>query len=294
MRFHGLDLNYLATLEVLLVERNLTRAAERLNLTQPAISNALTKLREHFKDRLLVRRGRHMERTAFAEQLLPPLLNTLQQIRGVTTARPRFEPATESRAYRVVTSDFIATVLIGEAILQIAKLAPHVVVEHLPLTDESVGKLARGEADALICPDGPNALVGFAKRPLFSENFVCIAGKDNKTVGKSLSMEELHRRPRLIPPYRMYYPETLGLRPEGVPVLAMPFTAIPWFVARSDYIALVPERLAKLYESVIPIRRVRLTKPIASVTFVALCHPSNLVDSFKVWLLDQIERVAQS
>lgn len=70
MRFRGLDLNLLVTLEVLLVERNLTRAAERLNLGQPAISNALSKLREHFDDELLTRQGREMMRTVFAQQLV--------------------------------------------------------------------------------------------------------------------------------------------------------------------------------------------------------------------------------
>jgi LysR family nod box-dependent transcriptional activator len=293
MRFHGLDLNYLATLEVLLVERNLTRAAERLNLTQPAISNTLTKLRQHFGDQLLIRRGRIMERTAFSDHLLKPLQDALQEMRGIALARPQFDAATESRAYRIVASDYIATVLLTELILRIAKLAPHVIIDQLALTDDSIGKLARGEADALICPDGKQALVGFSKRVLFTETFVCIASKTNRQVGATLSIDELYRRPRVIPPYRIYFPDSNAGRTGTAPAITMPFSAIPWFVAKSEYVAVIPERLATLYGKLVALRRVRLTKPIPPVAFVAMCHPGTMVDSFKMWMLDQLEQAAK-
>jgi LysR family nod box-dependent transcriptional activator len=293
MRFQGLDLNHLIALEVLLIERNLTQAARRLHMTQPSVSNLLNRLREHFQDRLLSRRGRAMERTAFADKLLKPLQASLEQIRGVALARPRFDPQSETRAFRVLLSDYIATVLLSDLVLHLASCAPHVVIEPLSLSDESLGRFARGEADVLICPEGRGAVAGLPRRHLFTENFVCIARRGNRGVGTSLDPADLYRRPRVVPPYRIYLPEMAFEHVEEIPALTMPFSAIPWFVARSNHVAIVPERLAKLFLPHLPLRRVALTKPIQSVSFIAVCHPSTMTDTFKLWVLDQLEEVAR-
>lgn len=293
MRFRGLDLNLLVTLEVLLVERNLTRAAERLNLGQPAVSNALAKLREHFDDELLTRQGREMLRTVFAQQLIKPLQDTLQQIKGVAMARPGFDPSTAALTYRIVASDFISIVLIGQLILQVERRAPHVRIEVLPLTDDSIGKFSRGEADALIRPSGRIFIASTEQRELFTENFICIASRTNSEVGEEVTPEQLYSMKRAVPPYKTYWPTAATEGSSSGLSVPMPFSAIPWFVARSDYLAVVPERLAVLYEPAIALRRVRLTEPFPPVTFVAQSHSDGLRDPFKVWMLDQMAEAAR-
>jgi LysR family transcriptional regulator, nod-box dependent transcriptional activator len=294
MRFHGLDLNLLVTLDVLLVERNLTRASDRLNLTQPAVSNALTKLREHFDDDLLVRHGREMQRTPFAQQLFKPLQETLKQLRGVATARPRFDPLTAARTYQVVASDFVMTIFLGELILHLERFAPNVKLDHLPLNDDSIGKITRGEVDAIIWPFNPMALPVHVLRNLFTENFICIASKLNEGVGPVVKAEELFALKRLVPPYKTYWPNVRLEREVTGAVVPMPFSAMPWFVAKSDYVAMVPERLVIMYEQFLPLKRVRLETPLPPVAFSVQCHPDALGDPFKVWMLDQMERVAQT
>jgi LysR family nod box-dependent transcriptional activator len=293
MRFQGLDLNLLITLEVILVQRNLTKAADILSLTQPAVSNALTKLREHFGDELLQRHGRDMERTEFAQQLLKPLQDALLQMRRVVLAKPHFDAHTASRTYRVVASDFIATVLMGEFILRVARLAPNVTIELMPLNDDSIGKFSRGEADALILPDGRPTIPSFPKHFLFAETFVCIAGKHNSSVGGSLSADELQQRPRVVPPHRMYYPDGAGEQTFASDTIAMPFSSIPWFVAKSEYVAIIPHRLAAIFLSMLPIRLVALDKPPAEVAFIAQSHPSMSEDRFNLWMLEQLQLAAQ-
>jgi DNA-binding transcriptional LysR family regulator len=293
MRFQGLDLNHLIALEVLLLERNLTQASRRLHMTQPSVSNLLNRLREHFQDRLLSRRGRAMERTPFAEKLLKPLQASLEQIRSVAVSRPHFDPRSETRTFRLLLSDYIATVLLGDLVLRLASTAPNVVIETLSLSDESLGRFARGEADALICPEGKGAVAGLPRRHLFAENFICIARRGNRKVGSSLDPAQLHQLPRVVPPYRIYLPEIAPEHGAGVPALTMPFLAIPWFVARSDHIAIVPERLAKLFFPHLPLRRVALAKPIQSISFIAVCHPSTMTDPFKLWVLDQMQDLSR-
>jgi len=271
----------------------LTRAAERLNLGQPAISNALAKLREHFDDELLTRQGREMMRTVFAQQLIKPLQDTLQQIKGVAMARPGFDPSTAALAFKIVASDFISIVLLGPLILRVERSAPHVRIEILPLTDDSIGKFSRGEADAIIRPAGRIFVPSTEQRELFTENFICIAARSNADVGEEISTDELYTLKRAVPPYKTYWPTAAVVGDASGVAVPMPFSAIPWFVARSDYVAVVPERLAALYEPVLELKRIRLTTPFPSVIFVAQTHAEGLGDPFKLWMLDQIAQAAK-
>jgi LysR family transcriptional regulator, nod-box dependent transcriptional activator len=258
------------------------------------VSNLLNRLREHFNDRLLSRRGRTMERTEFADKLLKPLQASLEQIRGVALARPHFDPKSETRTFRVLLSDYIATVLLSDLVLHLAASAPHVVIEPMSLSDESLGRFARGDADVLICPEGKGAVAGLPRRHLFTENFVCIARQGNREIGTSIDPADLYRRPRVVPPYKIYLPENAFEHADAVPALTMPFSAIPWFVARSNHVAIVPERLATLFLPHLALRRVALTKPISSVSFIAVCHPSTMEDTFKLWVLTQLQDVARA
>lgn len=97
MRFKNLDLNLLVALDLLLKERNISRAAEKLHITQSAMSNALARLRDYFGDELLVQVGRRMELTPRAELLREPVRDILVRIESSVTATPRFDPAESDR-----------------------------------------------------------------------------------------------------------------------------------------------------------------------------------------------------
>jgi hypothetical protein len=95
------DLNLLVTLNALLAERNVTRAARRLGVTQPTVSGALARLREVFKDELLVRVGRRLEPTPLALRLVEPVQQAIQDLEGLHSLRDRFDPTTERRTFRI-------------------------------------------------------------------------------------------------------------------------------------------------------------------------------------------------
>ena len=101
MNLKNADLNLLVALDVLLTERNVTKAAERLSLGQPATSAALRRLRHMFHDPLLVRRGRAMELTPLAQALITPVREILQEIDGLLSIRPEFNPACDERSFSV-------------------------------------------------------------------------------------------------------------------------------------------------------------------------------------------------
>ncbi|MHC8320920.1 LysR family transcriptional regulator [Pseudomonas sp. GB2N2] len=129
MRYRRLDLNLLVALvalEALLSECSVSRAAERLCLGQSATSSALGRLREHFNDPLLVQVGRRLEPTALGLELLPKVHETLALAREIVDSPVNFEPASCTRHFTLVASDYVAGVLLPAVSLELARVAPGV------------------------------------------------------------------------------------------------------------------------------------------------------------------------
>src|SRR5437773_4043754 len=186
MHLGGLDLNLLMVLDALFVEKNVTRAGERIHLSQSATSGALSRLREYFKDDLLVPVGRRMVLTPLAEELAQPVRELLQHAEAVIRRTPVFSPESSERKFRIVMSDYIAIVLMTRALPQIQRSAPGITLQIMPLRTDA---LEQGDADLSIVPrqilakDHPFEV-------LFQDEFVCIACAKNKLIGKSLSLRD--------------------------------------------------------------------------------------------------------
>jgi DNA-binding transcriptional LysR family regulator len=149
VRFNKLDLNLLVALDVLLKERSVTRAAEVLNLSPSAVSNALAKLREYFEDELLVQIGRKMELTPRAESLQDAVRDLLLRIDSTIGAPAAFDPRGSDRMFRIFASDYTQMVL-GPALMTLAA-QQHATVrfEFAPQVSQPHRYLERGEADLL-------------------------------------------------------------------------------------------------------------------------------------------------
>lgn len=148
-----IDLNLLVVLDVLLQERSVSRAAERLHVTRSAVSHALGRLRELFGDELLVRDGRRMRPTLRAEGLAETLPRLLQQVTRTLEGPERFEPRSSRRVFRLGGPDFIAS-LLPHLLHDIGQKAPHVGVQLTPFSSSAVRELAEGRYDALVAPSG--------------------------------------------------------------------------------------------------------------------------------------------
>ena len=126
MNLGGLDLNLLVALDALLSERSVTRAAQRVGLSQPGMSNALGRLRRLFDDPLLVRQGATLVPTARAEALIGPVHEALELIRRALDVPAGFDPATDRRSFRLSCSDYSVLMLIGPLVRALAADAPGV------------------------------------------------------------------------------------------------------------------------------------------------------------------------
>ncbi len=189
MDLHLFDLNLLVALDALLTERNVTRAGNRLNLSQSAMSGALARLRHYFHDELLVPVGRQMALTPVAQELVEPVRDILLRIRGTLGSKPQFEPLTATRHISLAVSDYVAEILMADVLRRARREAPHMTFELRAVGRRATEDLESGELDFLISPEGYVS----ASHPtyvLFEDTYTCVAWAGNDAIGRSLTLEE--------------------------------------------------------------------------------------------------------
>ncbi|MGF1528601.1 MAG: LysR family transcriptional regulator [Candidatus Competibacterales bacterium] len=189
MDLSRVDLNLLVVFEALWLERSVTRAAMRLNLAQPSVSNALKRLRLLFDDELFVRTASHMEPTALAKATAPQVLATLQAIRHLLEANRPFDPATARQTFTIATGDYIETLFFAPLVQAIGRQAPGVDLRFLPLDKTRYqGELDRGLMDVVvgIFNQVPKR---FAVEALFEDHFVMVARRGHPALGHPLTPE---------------------------------------------------------------------------------------------------------
>lgn len=180
MTLRGFDLNLLPALNALLEERNVTRAAERLSLGQPALSAALARLRRHFDDPLLIREGNGYVLSSLAESLIEPVREAMNAVDRAATGQRIFTPATDARSFTIATSDYAALVFLRPLLAQLPHDAPHVRLSLIPITLGMGDALSRGALDLVILPvEQARELHGLPRKALFRDRFVLAADRDN-------------------------------------------------------------------------------------------------------------------
>ena len=189
MRFSGLDLNLLVALNALLEEKSVTRAADRLNTTQPAMSAALSKLREYFADELLTRAGREMVLTAQAECLQRPIAEVLAAVQHAMRTKPGFDPSVSDRVFRIMVSDYVASITLPPLLAVLQTLAPSVQIDLVPSDETMITKLERGEIDLAVAPerylsnDHPSSI-------LCEDEYVVVVDRNNPEVGDAITLDQ--------------------------------------------------------------------------------------------------------
>ena len=246
------DLNLMPVFLALMEERNVTRAAERLNLSQPSVSVQLAKLREVFKDPLLVPAQRGMRPTARADELREPLREALESLgRAVAPSKP-FDPAEATTTWRVAAADYAESAILLPALAAIRAAAPHTrlaVVEAVPL--RMARQLEQGEVD-LFFHTSVGAPAGLHRRVLFHERYV-LAGRAGHP--------RLKRRPTLAQFCALEHvvvslsgggfsgPTDEALAEKGLTrrvALSVPhFLFMISVLQTTDMVAMLPERLAR-------------------------------------------------
>lgn len=263
MRYKHFDLNLAVVLDALLAEQSVTKASQRLHLSQTTVSGALARLREYFGDELLIQVGKRMVPTTRGASLQQPVRRMLQDADAMLNAQPVFEPRAARRNFTLMLSDYVATVLLSRFVPILQTAAPHITLELLPHSTVPWESLDRGEVDFLIMPASfvhdshPSAM-------LFRDDFSCVVWDENEVMGDTISMEQYLRMGHVInrvgrnraPTFDEWFFKNYG-HARRVEMIAMDFNSVPQFVVGTPRIATMHSHLARHYARFLPIRMLK-------------------------------------
>ncbi len=292
------DLNLLVTLHALLTERNVTNAAKKLGLSQPAVSGALAKLRGSFGDELLVRVSRHLELTPFAQQLMDPLEQTLHGLEELLSLKSHFNPQREQRTFRIAARDYLAYLLIPPLTAALRGLAPDVVSSFSPLDAGSLQLLAEGRLDFVLLPETYQHQ--FPAELLFEDRWICAVSADHPDIGDTLSEEQYLSLEHLIfmpgPGKRVATRPNVSrtdLRRRAVASIES-LALMPLLLRGTTMVTLVPERMAQSVQDVADIRLLAPPHRLPPIRQTICWNPRRSNDPSHTWMRELIIDMART
>jgi LysR family transcriptional regulator, nod-box dependent transcriptional activator len=298
MRFKGFDLNLLVAIDVLLETRSVSRTAEKLHLSQPAVSAALNRIREYFNDDILVTRSKKMYPTALADTLQPRIRQALRGVDGLLTASSYFNPEESERTFRIVGSDYITAAILVPLVTRLAEIAPGIRIEILAPESDSFRMLEDGKIDLMLVPDiyvipdhpaellveEKHVIVGWNRNPLFKKKITSEIFFAQGHVAVLISRERAlafgDRELQRIEPTRR------------IEVMVPSFTMVPWLVRGTDRLAIMHERLFRPMSETFPISSAPLPFDFPLMREMMQYHQARSDDEGLTWLRQQLSEIA--
>ena len=254
MDLRQIDLNLLVIFNQLLLDRRVSTSAERLGLTQPAVSNALKRLRTLLNDELFVRTARGMEPTPYAMHLAEPVGNALSSLQNAFSQRDAFEPATSSRTFTLAMTDIGEIYFMPPLLDALARLAPHIKISTLRNTSGNLRvDMESGSVD-LALGLLPHLQTGFFQRRLFYQRYVCLFRQGHPMATNPISLEAYSAAAHVGVMAENTGHGEVDAQMERSGIKRQIRLVVPHFVAvghilqSTDLIATVPERFAQRCE----------------------------------------------
>jgi DNA-binding transcriptional LysR family regulator len=300
MALGGVDLNLLVVLEALLEEGNVTRAGVRVGMPQPAMSNALARLRRHYGDELLMRSGNGYTLTPLARSLLPSARESMRLIGDALSPGHAARPPAANRDFLIGLSDYSTAVLAEPLLRRVRELAPEVRVRvRSAATDVVVSDLALAQPDLLIGPPGALGSVGpigaraggAEPEVILRDRLVYVVDPANPRLRDGrLTTADLAALPHAVARLTDAGPAaaTAALERAGITATVVLTTAgwlpLPFLIAGTDLVAAIPERLARKLASTAGVTVIRPPFGSIEVTETAWWHPMRATDPALTWL----------
>jgi DNA-binding transcriptional LysR family regulator len=296
----AIDLNLLVAFEALLEQRSVTKAAEQLQIGQPAMSASLNRLRVLFEDKLFVRLGRQMQPTLRASALAPGILAALQQIRQTMTSSQVFDPTSSDRTFAIGSSDYTSFVLVPPLLEFSHQTAPSLNFQMIGFEKDSVGDLLEQGVIDVALGVFPNPPRQTQWEPIFEERFVGIARQGHPgirhgtmsletftglshalttlrrdttgEIDKALNQQSLERRIALTTPHMLI---------------------LPFAIASSDFVAAIPRRIALRLATVCNLTIFELPVKTKPWRVAMLWSALSGQDEANHWLRDGIKTISR-
>jgi len=286
--FDRIDWNLVPALHALLRERNVSQAARRLTISQPAASRALARLRRHFKDELLVRNGAGYALTPLAIRLLEPARDAVDSTRGLFGAARSFDPSETERHFVLAASEYGQGLFGGALLRRLSEQAPLATLEFRGM---------RGKPDDFFpTVDGwigpRDSRPGTPNSGLFTDRWVCVVDRHSDT--DALPLEAAHERRWVVPtapgdaggPWRQ---RLLGYGLElNIVVTTETFAAVPYLVAGTDHVGIVQAGLLERMGEETGVRPLELPWPMRPLSFTMWWHANRENDAAHEWFRSEV------
>ncbi|MEW5420655.1 LysR family transcriptional regulator [Amorphus sp. 3PC139-8] len=302
------NLNLLPIFAELLRCRNVTRAAERLNLTQSTVSGALRQLRDIFQDEILVQRGREMHLTEKARRLHPEV-ERLIELSSRLFQKEYFDPLTAQTNFHVATADYVSALMASRIARVLSREAPNVSLTLAPTPGSSIAGLRLGTLDLIICPNRRSNLeacgldegdTDFGCETFMHEEWVAIQWAEHSSVANEVTREEYFSRPHAI------YCRTDGrntieqdtLEEMGIhqtnQFFVPYFTLLPQMVVGTNLISVIPKTMADQYAKQYPVAIFPLPYDLPGFDIAMIWIRNREANADLAWLRSVIRRTAST
>jgi LysR family nod box-dependent transcriptional activator len=298
MHLGGLDLNLLVVLDALFAEKSVTRAGQRVHLSQSATSAALGRLRQFFGDDLLVPAGHGMMLTPKALEFQERLRDLILRADGIAQSKTAFDPSNAKRHFRLMMSDYPATVLLPDVLAEILQAAPSLTFEVFQPGGNPSDHLDRGDTDLLIMPQQWMSS-SHPSEELFRDRYVCAVWSENRLVKTQLTIHQyldmghvaVQFAGQPFPVLEEWFFEQLGHR-RRIEVVASSFFLMGYLVPGTTRIATMHSLLAERCTVGLPIRLVKPPVEIPEVAESMQWHTHRDTDPGIVWLRQAFKSAA--
>ncbi|MEM9670908.1 MAG: LysR family transcriptional regulator [Pseudomonadota bacterium] len=298
MDMRNIDLNLLVVLDALLAEQNVSRAARRLRLSQPATSAALSRLRDLLGDPLLTRQGSRMIMTTRAEELVGPVRKIIDEIdRALTSSE--FEAEVCDRTFRIAATDNVVFSLFPALMRRLEKVAPAATIEIWPLDDKLYENMGKGLLDLAIAGDWYLRHIE-TRTVLFSEKFLCVVRKDHPRIRRSLTLNGYLKEKHALVSHRGKVRGNVDMELEKIGharnvALTLPnFLAVPAIIARTDLIVTLAERVAGHFAKTDGLRTFKPPVEIPGFSVSLAWHARADADAPLQWLRNEIAEACRT
>ena len=290
MQLQQIDLNLFVVFDTLYTERSVTRAAERLHITQPAVSNSLRRLRELFGDALFVRSAEGMTPTPVAENVAGGIRDSLRLLQGSIASIGEFDPGSSQRNFVISLSDMAQTLLLPGLVETVSRQAPGVTLECVSVARKDVElELASGRIDIALDVPNPTARQ-LNQQHLMKDRYVCAISASHRLAGKALTLEDylgsehihLSGRRRGLGHVDIALGR-LGLK-RKIHVWLRDYATATTILKEGDLVLTLPQRLARHYE----LTTVELPFVVEGIDWCLFWHRSVDEEPSNRWLREQI------
>jgi len=294
-----MDLNLLAVFDAVLREGSITRAAQRLEMSQPATSNAVNRLREILHDPLFVRQARGMTPTPRARQLAGPIREALSLIRHTLSEQWLFDYTNSEHSFRLAMSDYGDSVILPRLLDQLARVAQGVHVDVIASEHPGLAAdLRSGEVDLAI-GNRDDLEREFRSEPLLLEQFVCVARADHPEIRDRLTHQLFADLRHVDVSHTRFVSKRIdaGLAAQGlhrrVAAVVPSFLSVASIVTTTDLVATIPLRAAQAFTGMGGLRVLPPPLPLGDVTVTQYWHSNTDTDPASQWLRRTIRSICQ-